>query len=290
VELLNEPRWNLLIKNEGKPDVIIKSNESQWFADPFLFEQDGKTFVFVEVMQKWRAKGAIGYFDLSAQKPRCKIVIDERFHMSFPNVFQNSTGIYMIPETFQDHKISVYSATHFPNQWVKSKTLIDNVYYVDTALIKLNDGSFEIVTYDISSKPATLRVFVFDIEKLVIGKQLQYMVDESDELRPAGNSFVSDGKIVLPTQGHSNGAECVLLKYEINESGFVVKSHSPQVIESVDGYLACHTFNHSERSVVFDELTKPFDLFRPLSGIISRLVWKKRTAVLVKDNRTDCKE
>ena len=76
--------------NSEKMWHALPSRSTEWFADPFLFEWEGRTFLFVERMNRWRLLGSIAvceiYDDNSVS--HFKEILVEPFHLSYPNVFE----------------------------------------------------------------------------------------------------------------------------------------------------------------------------------------------------------
>lgn len=73
-KLFKLPNWNVAIKqiddsmidltNGVKVFQPIEHNEDFWFADPILFKNDGKVWLFVEAYCISRKKGEIGVFEV----------------------------------------------------------------------------------------------------------------------------------------------------------------------------------------------------------------------------------
>lgn len=111
-----------------------------WYADPFLFEKDGVTYLFYEAYDLIMRKGYIGYSivndDLTLTDP--KIIIKERAHKSFPYIFEKDNQIYLMPESCADKSIKLYKAINFPNEWKKEEVLVSNIFGADTIFIDKN--------------------------------------------------------------------------------------------------------------------------------------------------------
>lgn len=112
-------------------------------ADPFLFARsnDNALYLFYETLNK-KGKGVLGCYKKLPDKPweQLGIVLEERFHLSYPQVFEEDGHIYMIPESGDCGRgvVSLYEAMDFPRGWVKRQVLI-NRPYADSTLLRKDD-------------------------------------------------------------------------------------------------------------------------------------------------------
>jgi hypothetical protein len=69
-----------------------------YVADPFMIKKDAKYFMFFEVMDRNNNEGNIAYAESSDLKnwKYKKVILDEKFHLSYPNVFKWK-GEYYLP-------------------------------------------------------------------------------------------------------------------------------------------------------------------------------------------------
>jgi hypothetical protein len=65
-----------------------------------------------------------------------KKVLELPVHLSFPAIFQDANDIYMTPETYDLHSISLFKATQFPNQWSHQRVLVEGQKFSDPMLFK----------------------------------------------------------------------------------------------------------------------------------------------------------
>lgn len=104
----------------------ISDIKARFVADPFMIENDNTFYLFFEALNIKTNKGEIGYAtstDLKKWKYG-KIVLRERFHLSYPYVFCHGGAIYMIPECENSKGVQLYKATSFPDLWTHTATLI----------------------------------------------------------------------------------------------------------------------------------------------------------------------
>lgn len=62
-------------------------------------------------------------------------------HMSYPFLFGDGGGTYMIPETGELGRVSLFRATRFPDQWAHAADLLTGAFFADTTLVK-RDGLY----------------------------------------------------------------------------------------------------------------------------------------------------
>lgn len=118
------------------PDVtnpILRAKDitdvpARFVADPFMVRKDGMYHLFFEVLNSNRETGEIGL----AQSHDLKtwtykgIVLSEKFHLSYPYVFEHEGRMYMIPECAKSDAIRLYEASSFPSRWKFTATLIED--------------------------------------------------------------------------------------------------------------------------------------------------------------------
>jgi hypothetical protein len=99
---------------------------AQFVADPFMMEKDGIWYLYYEVLNGDTGEGDIG-LSTSSDGVNWKynsIVLDEEFHLSYPQVLEHNGEIYMIPESSAAGNVRLYRATNFPTEWTFEKTLV----------------------------------------------------------------------------------------------------------------------------------------------------------------------
>jgi hypothetical protein len=111
--------------------VLTASNvadaEAEFVADPFLLRRGGTWFMYFEVLLREFHRGVIG-FASSGDGLTWKyegIVLDEPFHLSYPQVFAHGDETYMVPETLGANAVKLYRASRFPDQFEPDCELIE---------------------------------------------------------------------------------------------------------------------------------------------------------------------
>ena len=100
----------------------IEADRSLCFlADPFGLWRDGYLYLFAEAYDYRTRRGNIVAWKLDADLNvlEHRTVLDEPWHLSYPNVFEADGEIWMLPEGYKSGTLSLYRAVEFPWRWEK---------------------------------------------------------------------------------------------------------------------------------------------------------------------------
>jgi len=136
----------------GLPDCDL---DGEFVADPFLFAWRDHVWLFFEGMYKGRgdrgvAKGVIGCLRYDSDKGGWSyqgVALEEQYHLSYPQVFEDNGVVYMIPETAQAGEVALYEAVDFPLKWRKKAVLIQGKY-VDSSIFRKGEEYYIATTPD----------------------------------------------------------------------------------------------------------------------------------------------
>ena len=123
---------------QGNPFLTaadVKDMPARFVADPFLIQEQGTFYLFFEVMGVDR--GVIG-LATSANGLHWRyerIVLEEPFHLSYPNVFKWKDDYYLIPESGAVNSVRLYKTMHFPDGWQFVKQIITDRALVDSTVL-----------------------------------------------------------------------------------------------------------------------------------------------------------
>lgn len=129
------------LEQEKLPDIRwFKQPISTYRADPFLIYENNKYYLFYEDFVKAKNYGNISYkvLDSTLKEVETGIAIDEETHFSFPMVFNYNEFYYMVPETAEKGRLSLYKAQSFPAHWVEERVLL-NIPCADPVLFFWNN-------------------------------------------------------------------------------------------------------------------------------------------------------
>lgn len=97
-----------------------------YVADPFMLRLHGVWHMFFEVLLRESKRGVIGLAtssDALAWNYQ-GVVLDESFHLSYPQVFSWQHDTYMLPETLGANAIRLYRAAPFPRRFEPAADLL----------------------------------------------------------------------------------------------------------------------------------------------------------------------
>lgn len=117
--------------------VILQPPKGHFFADPFVYVHNNKTYIFFEDYDFARRKGQISV--ASYENGAFSVLgtpLDLPYHLSFPFIFEYEGATYMVPETCGNRTIELWKCTDFPLQWELDKTLMKDISAVDTMIFK----------------------------------------------------------------------------------------------------------------------------------------------------------
>jgi hypothetical protein len=220
----NEPRWHVAWRKSGvgrSEDIApgsyriehfrtLDDGGLRYFADPFLFVQDGTVHVFVEEVPNTTGRGVISHFTLDAQgvpsKPR--VVLDTGSHLSYPQVFEHGGAIYMMPESSAAGGLDLYRATQFPGTWEKVGRLIEG--RIHDATLFDHDGRLWIATgsqaFQSSSWDGLSLYYADHLEGPWTAHPLNPVVIDAAGARPAGPLWRdAHGALLRPAQDCTSG-------------------------------------------------------------------------------------
>lgn len=258
---------------------LIRSGQTQWWADPFPFEHDGKFYIFVELLKRFRGTGSIAYFqvDENGAVADFREVLVEPFHLSYPNVFQVSGTIYMIPESEKANQIRLYRAKRFPLEWELDHVLASGCRFVDSSILFDERGlPSHLFSQDFETKE--LLVYKFDADTMTLAP-CEHNRGLSQE-RCGGNCLSLDGDMIRVLQDCSRMYGEKILFSRING---IDKIETGQAQEKPLAQLTCddvlfdegrnvferlHTFNRSPHHEVIDVLEHRFVWTKPIRKIV----------------------
>jgi hypothetical protein len=221
------------------------------YADPFLFEHEGRHHLFCEDVGG-DGRGVICHSELRAdgaraERPEC--VLARPYHLSYPFVFAHDGEMFMIPETSAVKRVELYRATDFPRTWEREAILLDGIDAADATLM-VHDGRlwlFAAVAADGASSLDELHLFsAGELRGPWQAHPRNPIVSDVRRARPAGAIQRWDTRLVRPGQDGSRrygGAVAFCEIDVINESEYA--EHEIARLEPADigGARATHTYN-----------------------------------------------
>jgi hypothetical protein len=190
---------------DGPPFAVLADDGQRFYADPFLFARDGRTWLFVEEFPYAAGRGLISVAELGAvgtfSVPRP--VLTEAHHLSYPQVFEDQGEIFMIPESSAAGEVVLYRAEDFPDRWLRDTVLLAGIDFNDATLLR-HDGLFWLFgteRHGRGSPSDSMAVYVADALRgpWRVHRFNPLVIDRS-AARPGGALISTGAGIVLPVQ------------------------------------------------------------------------------------------
>lgn len=181
----------------------LDAPRGHYWADPFLLERGGSTFLLFEDYDYQKGYATIRGAEVQGD---CSLgptfpCLDTGRHLSFPLVFAHEGETFMLPESLADGTVTLYRARHFPDDWVPEKVLFRGKA-TDTGM--WNEGSrfyFFPTLHDRDDRGMKTLLFVAD--SLTGDWRLHRANPVSSDARHARNAgaiFRREGRLFRPTQ------------------------------------------------------------------------------------------
>jgi hypothetical protein len=237
------PHWRTCWRHVDGPDLwqtqdvrgtawnVLPDPGFRFYADPFPFVHQGRSYVFVEDLDHRTNKGCISVVPFGEHGPTgpAEPVLEEPWHLSYPSVFAHAGQVWMVPESSANRTVRLYRADPFPHRWVEEAILISDLAASDATVIR-HDGAFWMfaATRDgFGSWSDALSLF--HAPRLHGPWQAHpanpVLVDRA-AARPGGAMVVRDGKLWRPVQDCTAGYGCGIGLAEItrlDQEGFEQK-------------------------------------------------------------------
>jgi hypothetical protein len=151
-------RWNVgfVCRNWRNAEyfrrIELKNLAFRYLADPFLIERAGRHYCFMEELDDRTKRGSIVVYEIARDgAARIGIALKERFHLSFPYLFEYDEQLYMCPECSESRSIRIYKCIEFPLKWELAATAMQNVSAADTMIFRKNDRWWMLTNIDPSN-------------------------------------------------------------------------------------------------------------------------------------------
>lgn len=178
-------------------------NDSTLFlADPFFIKVKDTFYLFFEHKKK-EDNAVIGLL-ISPDGKNYNYqgtVLKEKFHLSYPQVFEYKKQFYMLPESQGSNHVLLYKANNFPFDWKVCDTLLKNIKLKDPTIYLSDTLNIILGTDD----KLTMNMYQSDS---LFGKwklKQKPKVILGSESRCGGRILADNKGLLLPIQNSSNG-------------------------------------------------------------------------------------
>lgn len=251
--------------------TMIPQDYKGFYADPFLFEHDGKTYLFAEYYEHKINRGYFVYAVYDAEKNAFsdfKEIIREDYHLSYPLVFRHKGEIYIMPEAGHSDTLYLYRATRFPDEWEKAAVLLDGIKLADTTPFDYHGRFYAVTKCNRTRQDPMLLLRIDPDQWSVTGKTV--VTDDISVSRPGGHVIRQDERYYLVTQDCQKdyGTALNFLEFSIDgndhlEYRFTKKITPDHVgVDGVKTVTRIHTYNFTEGLEVIDFKYPITDFYR----------------------------
>lgn len=203
-------RWKLAIcSKKGKKIEIIKIFNPGFFefwADPFFVKFKKKKYIFFEIYNYLKKKGEISCVEiLNNNIINKKKILELNYHLSYPNIFKHKKNFYLIPESYENNKTTIYKSIKFPYKWKKLKTLFHEKKICDTTVLAHNKKLwlfFNKAEKNINEFNKKLYIYKskdYNFSKIVSHKK-NPVINNLYSSRSAGSFFKEKKNLIRPAQ------------------------------------------------------------------------------------------
>tara|TARA_B100001142_G_scaffold328837_2_gene390065 strand:+ start:141 stop:1748 length:1608 start_codon:yes stop_codon:yes gene_type:complete len=266
-------QWSLLYYdgNDRLLDQLEKYKKiippiDRFYADPFVIEKKGTKYIFIE---EAKFKNMIGFISVIKINKEGEIstptpILKKDYHLSYPFIFEDNNDYYLIPESAENNKISLYKCVSFPYEWDFVSHIGEDIKAYDSTLLKYNN-KFWLFTNVVEEKGASSwdELHIYYSDDLHSENWLPHkknpVISNARSARPAGRIFFYKDKFIRPSQncseryGYGLGFNEILTLNEYDYNEKKIKSIIPCWNKNIIGI---HTVNSIDNFTIADAIIK----------------------------------
>jgi hypothetical protein len=259
---LEHPDW----LNASPTRLLLSRNlkKGAYYADPFILEKEGKTYLFLEEYDPELKKGRISVGLLQGETvEEVQPIIEEDWHLSYPFIWEENGEIYLIPESGKAGAIFLYQATNFPWEWEKIEKWFDGEAYDPTVYFE-NSRYWLFVNQ--KAHPACSpfdELYLYSSDSFLNptweAHPCNPVVSDVRSSRPAGKLFLVGDRLIRPAQdsGKRYGHQISLQEIKIlSMADYQEESWNKISPDFERGILGTHTLNFSKNYMVLDAYSR----------------------------------
>ncbi|TPJ38710.1 hypothetical protein FJ434_22685 [Mesorhizobium sp. B2-5-13] len=244
----------------GEPWIDLPDDGDRFYADPFPFEWQGRYFIFIEDFCHASTKAVISvtevFRDGAPTVPR--VVIEEPYHLSYPQVFSHGGQIWMLPEGGSGGDLVLYRAESFPDRWVRHSVLIPDRELFDATLLE-HGGKFWLFATERDGYGSASDTLVVYYAQALEGPWFPHRSNpvriDRAAARPGGCFVRMGDRIILPLQNGTDnygGGLGLADLVELDETKVRLTLPVPILASAKRPYPMIHTLNSSDHLEVID--------------------------------------
>ncbi len=243
--------------------IRIKNPRNCFLADPFVIEDKGKYFCFVENYSFIDKKASISSYILGNDSAKyLGESINEKFHLSYPFIFKYLDNFYMLPESSANKDLRLYRANKFPFDWELERVIFNNVIACDGTIFQYGEKWWLFVNKDSSnSLENNSELFAYFSNNPVNGEWIEHsrnpLVIDAKSAR-MGGLLTDKNNIYLVSQSpdfnlYGKSSKIYKIK-ELTENTFEREFICEITPDFADDIIGTHHINSFKNCTVFDYL------------------------------------
>ncbi len=269
---LRKPRWILGLVEERYESIerfpelknirILKPpNRNIGWADSFIIEHEKKVIIFAEEIDK-KGKGHIVALTPTKNRILTQNILKEKYHLSYPYIFEYKENWYMVPESSENRTVSLYHATNFPYEWEWEMDIFKETSFVDSTIFKFKNKWWLFANGKKYANSFNEEMYIFYADS-PLGEwkphQLNPVKNDIRVTRCAGRPQIFNNILYRPAQDCSLRYGHRIIWNKINELSptefeeEIVGAIDPEWINGLD---ATHTINIQGNYFILDGYTK----------------------------------
>lgn len=266
-KLVCREQWYVVLQREAgvampcRAEILLYPPRDRFWADPFLAQHAGRTWLFVEELMFGSARAHISAMEIDAQGQagRPLRVLERPYHLSYPFLFEWDGGWWMLPETSHNRTVELYRCISFPDQWKLEAVLLRDVRAADCTLWQ------EAGRWWMFANMASPAASIHDELHLYFADSplgpwqahpLNPVKSDARSSRPAGALFRDGEALIRPAQdcGVAYGRAIVLNRVEVLTTDDYRESVAGRIEPDELGAECTHTLNRAGGWRVLDAL------------------------------------
>jgi hypothetical protein len=187
----------------------MKLPAGTFYADPFVADENNKSFVFFECFTNEKGSIAAVTVDAAGQAEAPVTILEQPYHLSYPFLFRHKHEWWMIPETAEAKNVQLYRCTGFPYKWELGKKIMEDIVLIDATVFYYNSKWWMFGAAD--NHPASTsndQLLLFFSDHLLEGAwkphPMNPVATDAGNCRPAGKVFEHHGKLYRPAQNNAS--------------------------------------------------------------------------------------
>ena len=282
VAIREKSACSLFLEKSDEYFIPIPNDYRYWAADPFIIDFDNKTMLFVELYDRFKRKGLIGYMNLTGGvKNKFQIVFETNCHLSYPMCFIHRDDLYVIPESNNIKKLLLLKWNKQTEHFEEIQSFMEGYCLADTNFANMNNECYMLATEVTSTdNVGTLSIFKRIGEGIYKASPQNPVVKDKTPARNGGMIIDYDNKLYRVSQDCGKGYGSGLNLMEINNlslDGYketLIKKILPSdiKIKGVGRIDGIHTYNSNGRYEVIDyKISYKFSLAEIIGFVLCKL-------------------